>query len=175
MQPFMRKETPADYDKVYALLQLAFGRKAEAELVVSLRNDNAFDENLSIVAEYEDAVAGYLLFTKASICQNKQQVVGCLALAPLAVHPYYQLQGIGSQLMLYGLSVAATAGYGAAVVQGHNRFYSRFGFLPAVNRNIRSPFAVADENFMAAELKEGALRKVSGVVVYPAPFMNPVL
>jgi putative acetyltransferase len=91
-----------------------------------------------------------------------------LALAPLAVTPARQRQGIGSQLVREGLRACAAAGHRIVVVLGHPAYYPRFGFSAALARPLKAPFS--GESFMAAELVPGALPGVAGEVRYPPPF-----
>ncbi len=53
-----------------------------------------------------------------------------LGLAPVAVHPDWQGQGIGSDLVREGLDTALEMDWKAVVVLGDPTYYSRFGFAP---------------------------------------------
>jgi putative acetyltransferase len=93
-----------------------------------------------------------------------------LALAPMAVHPEFQNQGIGSRLVMEGLERYRSLGHRIVVVLGHPKYYPRFGFTSARAKGLEAPFPVPDEAFMVAELVPGGLDTVSGMTVYPAPF-----
>ena len=95
-----------------------------------------------------------------------------LALAPMAVLPEYQNKGVGSQLVRTGLMQAGSMDHKSVIVLGHPEYYPRFGFAPASRWQIKPPFDVPDEAFMALELKEGALKDVCGVVEYPKAFTS---
>ncbi len=56
------------------------------------------------------------------------------------------------------------------IVLGHPSYYPKFGFQKASKWNIRAPFDIADELFMALELKDNALKNVAGVVRYSEAF-----
>lgn len=56
------------------------------------------------------------------------------------------------------------------IVLGHETYYPRFGFRPAIQWQIKAPFEVPEDNFMALELRPGALQTVSGTVQYPDAF-----
>ena len=83
----IRKETPDDFDEVYALVTSAF-RSAEhsdgneQELVVSLRKSSAFVPELSLVAQIWGIDIRIVLFTEAKVGGST-----VLALAPLSVLP----------------------------------------------------------------------------------------
>ena len=165
----IRTEKSEDQALIYNLLSQAFGQEDEAILVNKLRNDPAFIPSLALVAEQDNQIIGHLLFTKLDILGKDQQHTS-LALAPMAVLPAFQKQGIGTQLVHAGLKKAKALGYPSVIVLGHAAYYPRFGFQPASSWNIRAPFEVADEVFMGLELQKGALENVNGMVHYAKAF-----
>lgn len=96
--------------------------------------------------------------------------VDSLALAPVSVAPGHQKKGIGGKLIVAALEKAKELGYGSVVVLGHPEYYPKFGFKKASEWNIKAPFEVPDEVFMAMELRENALQGVEGVVQYSEAF-----
>ena len=97
-------------------------------------------------------------------------VLPALALAPMAVLPEWQRQGIGSMLVRAGLDLCREAGHEIVIVLGHPEFYPRFGFSADLARPLTSPYSSAGDAWMALELVPGALRRVAGEVRYPLPF-----
>jgi predicted N-acetyltransferase YhbS len=112
--------------------------------------------------------ASLFLFSKIKIIGVKEYE--SLALAPMAVLPKYQKQGIGAKLIKEGLKKAKKIGFDSVFVLGHKDYYPRFGFEKASRWNIKCPFKVPDEAFMAIELSVGALKERSGIVEYPKEF-----
>ena len=167
----IRAETPSDHDAVFTLLCSAFGRENEAILVQKLRAAPDFDPDLSLVADYDGVIAGHILFSPIAI-ETKDGSSPALALAPLAVVPDLQRQGIGDQLVRHGLERCRNRGHGVVVVLGDPAYYTRFGFSPAGARHIKSPFPAPEEAFMVLELVPGALSGIAGMVRYPAPFYS---
>ena len=56
---------------------------------------------------------------------------------------------------------------------GHPAFYPNFGFKPARQFGLElKQFEVPDEVFMVYELKEGALTRVKGELIYPKAFFS---
>ena len=102
----------------------------------------------------------------------EQKKYPSIALAPVAVLPKYQGQGIGSQLILKGMNRAKSLDFQSVIVLGHSEYYPRFGFVPASTYSITAPFEVPNEAFMACELKRGALHEVSGIVEYAKEFFD---
>jgi len=163
----IRLERPEDGSAVRHVNELAFGQPAEADLVERLRQ--ACTESLSLVAE-DDAVVGHILFTSVVVDSAGQRVLG-MGLAPMAVLPDRQRQGIGSQLVRRGLDILRERGCPFVVVVGHPEYYPRFGFEPASTRGLASQWEdVPDAAFMVLVLDVHAMAGVSGVAKYRDEF-----
>ncbi len=165
----IRSECPADYAAIDEVNRLAFGQEAEARLVRALRSTAGFEPRMSLVAHGRGRVVGHILFSPVTIV-GAAGGVPAVALAPMAVHPDYQRQGIGSRLVQEGLHACRRFGHAIVVVVGHPDYYPRFGFRPARAMGLEAPFPVPDEAFSAMALAAGALDGVSGMVEYPPPF-----
>jgi putative acetyltransferase len=161
----IRSETAADHDAIRHVNQEAFGSDVEGQLVDALR-DGGF-VRLSLVAELDGRVVGHVLFSDIQIVSDDQSVEA-LALAPMAVLPQHQRQGIGTQLVHRSLDSCRENGYRIVVVLGHPNYYPRFGFSPELAAPLQSQYA--GEAFMALELVPGALGGMTGEVKYPPPF-----
>lgn len=152
----IRKEEPKDYESIASTVKQAFDGAEhsdgnEHDLVNALRNGTSYIPELALVAEVDGKIAGYIMFTKARLGEH---IV--LALAPLAVLPKYQKQGIGTALIKEGHRIANESGYVYSVVLGSEEYYPRAGYLPAENFGIKPPFDVPSANFMAYRLNEAA-------------------
>jgi putative acetyltransferase len=166
MSAVMRPETSADHDAIRHVNRLAFDQDAEARLVDAQRDGGYF--RASLVAEKDGQVVGHILFSDLPVVA-KAGTVPALALAPLAVLPEHQNQGIGSALVRRGLEVCKEQGHRIVVVLGHPHFYQRLGFSSKLAAHLESPYS-GRESFMAIELLPGALVGVTGRVQYPPPF-----
>lgn len=165
----IRSETVADYDVIYRVVREAFASAAhcdgnEQDLVVALRKGEAYIPELALVAIQDEQIVGHILFTRATIEGRPT-----LALAPLAVLPESQRQGIGSALVREGHRIAAAMGFDSCVVLGDPAYYARFGYVPASRFGIRAPFPVADANFMVVRLQPEVDLPI-GMVCYAAAF-----
>jgi putative acetyltransferase len=120
----IRKLTPEEYAKASALLQQAFPRSAyESQLVENLhRTGKTMHEWVCI---HINMVIAYIAFTKA---YHGSAVCG-LHLAPLAVKPEFQKQGIGSELLRFALRQDVIQEK-TLFVLGAPGFYQQFGFEP---------------------------------------------
>ncbi len=165
----IRRETPDDFVQVGRLLEMAFCQKNEAMLVEKLRRNRKYNPMLSLVADYRGYITGHILFFPVAIRSDSSETES-LALAPLSVSPEFQKMGIGGRLIQDGTKIARLTGYGSAIVLGHSKYYSRFGFVPAITWNIKAPFEVPEEALMAIEFEAGALKNAAGIVEYPDEF-----
>ena len=107
MNVLIRPESVADHEAVRHVNRLAFGRDAEARLVDALRDGGYV--RVSLVAEMEGQVVGHILFSDVPIITGAG-TVPALALAPMAVMPEFQNQGIGSALVQQRAGRVPTAG-----------------------------------------------------------------
>ena len=175
----IRPETPADLDAIEEVVRLAFGSDAEPSLVAALRRRPDFVRERSLVAERDGAVVGHVLFSPVQI-ESPGAVVPALVLAPLAVRPDCQRQGIGSALVRRGLEACRGLGHRIVIVIGAPAYYRRFGFTAAASEGLAESLAVHEGSFQVLELVAGALDgalggalgRVSGTVRYPAPFLE---
>jgi putative acetyltransferase len=169
--PLIRPEQPNDRAAIHSVVkqafQEAFGSTAEAKLVDKLRiNGKAA---VSLVAVEEHQIVGHILFSEVTL--GDATIIG---LAPVAVLPSRQKQGIGALLINAGFEACRNAGYTAIVVLGHPEYYPRFGFAPASRFGIKSEYDVRDEVFMAMELQPGALANCAGVAKYQPEFNDRI-
>ena len=165
----IRSEKPEDYQSIYNVNKLAFKGEVEAKLVNNLRKTKGFIPELSIVAIKNGEVVGHILFSVIHI-QTNSKSIPVLALAPMAVLPKHQKQGIGSRLVREGLIKCKELGYKAVILVGHPNYYPRFGFTPAKEIGLELPFDAPSEAFMAYEIIPQALEGTKGMVVYPPEF-----
>lgn len=173
----IRQEECGDRAAVYGLVEAAFADVQESDhreqfLVERLRGVDSFVPQLSLVAETDDGkVVGYILLTRVEIVSKEEAGVS-LAVAPLAVLPGFQRQGIGGMLLKEAHRRAALLGYGTVVLLGHPDYYPRFGYRRAIDFGIEFPFDVPPEFCMVIELLPHAIDKLHGVVRYPAVFFE---
>jgi putative acetyltransferase len=163
----IRIEKPDDIKKIRRINIDVFNTDSEANLIDALRKSDT--RLISIIAEENDVVVGHILFSPVTLDRDNSNVL-IAGLAPMAVVTSRQNQGIGSRLLEAGLKLCEKAGYKAVVVLGHPGFYSRFGFMPSENYNIRSEYDVPADVFMIKELHDGALDSHAGIIKYHPAF-----
>ena len=162
----IREEQAGEYREIRQVIVAAFGGDTEANLVELLRNRNKAP--VALVAANDNKIFGHIMFSPVTITLAPQ-TFRAVGLAPLSVLPAFQRQGLGSMLAREGVKKCAEAGFEMAVVLGSPYYYPRFGFSRASLYGLGNEYG-ADEHFMAMELKEGALDKVSGTVRYSSEF-----
>jgi putative acetyltransferase len=164
----IRVERPNDQEAIYAIHAAAFETSSEANLVDVLRAQT--QPLLSLVTEYSHSqtLVGHILFSPVVLTGHEQLML--MGLAPLAVLPTYQNQGIGSMLVQSGLAHGRQLGWDGVVVLGHPHFYHRFGFKSAASFGIRCEYDVPEEAFMILELTPGSLQERPGTIQYADPF-----
>jgi len=168
----IRPERPEEKSVIWGINRLAFGGESEPNLVDKIRESTGFIPQLSLVALRRGQIIGHILFSLIEIASDDRpdQPMPALALAPMAVHPDFQNQGVGSALVRRGLEVSRDLGHAVVVVVGHPEYYPRFGFSSARAKGLEAPFPVPDEAFLAIELVPGSLQGIKGMVVYPSAF-----
>jgi putative acetyltransferase len=153
----IRSETINDQDAIREIHRLAFGGPAEAKLVEDLRQSG--DAVISLVAERDSRIIGHVLFSKLKAPMK------ALGLAPVAVHPSFQKQGVGLALIRDGLDQAKEDGWTCVFVLGDPAYYGRFGFRVEAAKGYSSPYSGG--HFMAVPFSDVPK---SGEIVYPMPF-----
>jgi putative acetyltransferase len=162
----IRNEKIEDQKAVREINLKAFPTDVEAALVEKLRSSM---DTISLVAVHEDKVVGHIFFSPLTI-ENDKKSFKALILAPIAVLPEYQKQGIGSKLVENGIIECRNQGHSIIVLVGHPEYYPRFGFISAEQNGIEHPFEVPEDVFMVYELVPGVLNNVNGVLKYSEPF-----
>jgi putative acetyltransferase len=157
---------PSDLEAVLAVHRAAFGRGDEAELVRRLCE--AGDNACELMAEAETGVIGHVVYSPCRIEHGDDGRV--LGLAPVAVLPTWQRQGVGTALINQSLDAMRAEGrVRAVVVLGEPDYYSRFGFTPASRVGLHDIYGGGDA-FMVLALQPGGLNGYQGRVNYAPAF-----
>jgi putative acetyltransferase len=164
----IRREREGDAPAIRAVNEKAFGQSVEADVIDTLRI--RCPDSLSLVATVHERVVGHILFTPVTIRFQRVEIRG-MGLAPMAVLPGYQLQGIGSRLVQRGIDALRERSCPFIIVLGHAGYYPRFGFVPASTHGLQCQWGgVPDDAFMVLVLDEAFMAGVSGIVRYRDEF-----
>lgn len=121
----IRESSQEDWGDIEALYQEAFPEENLPPLVQSLLHQ-VEALALSLVGTIHAQMVGHVIFTK---CEVIGQSVNAALLAPLAVAPAWQRQGIGSAMVREGLRRLKEAEVSQVFVLGDPEFYVRLGFV----------------------------------------------
>jgi putative acetyltransferase len=166
----LRESTPADLRSIEALYPLAFPDEGLVQLVRRLLQDPAI--TLSLVAVDETGIAGNIIFTR---CRLDGEGLRAALLAPLAVTPQHQKQGVGTALVRAGLERLREEGVHAVFVLGDPAYYRRFGFSP--ERSVSAPYPIPPEwadAWQSQRLGKGT-GSLGGILQVPDTWLDPAL
>jgi len=162
----IREERQGDAERIRGVNLAAFETSTEADLVDALRRQAI--PLVSLVAEDDANVIGHILFSPVTLASAPG--LNLMGLAPMAVVPSRQRQGVGSTLVREGLERCRQLNVAAVVVLGHTEYYPRFGFVPAARLSLRSEYDVPEQAFMVLELRDGVFDSLSGTIRYHPVF-----
>lgn len=157
---FIRPVTPRDHPNIPGLIKAAIGCHDEALLVNELRQNG--DIAVEYIATDRNELIGHIAFSRLI------SPPGCLALAPLSVHPDRQKTGIGATLIRIATEAVDAAGWIAAFVLGNPAYYGRFGYDVEQAQGFDTPYPA--EFTAACVCDEAAFRTLPRELVYPAAF-----
>jgi putative acetyltransferase len=158
----IRHVRTADHAAIRQVVAAAFEQPDEADLVERLRE--AGDVVFELVEEDAGEIVGHILYSR--LWADREHLYA--ALAPLAVRPDRQRDGVGKRLTKASLETAREFGAQAVIVLGHPEYYPKFGFSPEAAQKVNSPYS-GSPAFMALALEPGALDEPV-LVAYPDAF-----
>ena len=156
-------ETAEDASGIRQVHLAAFPTAAEADLVGMLRDN--LDSEISLIARDAGEILGHVLLSRMEV-EGGGRPYRALGLAPVAVHPNRQRQGIGIALIERALKHAEKLGEDFVFVVGEPEYYSRFGFSAEAAAPFASPYA--GPYFMAKAF--GVEPPSSGTAAYAPAF-----
>ena len=169
----IRPSQPEDSGAIARVITAAFPE--EGDIIVALVNDLLKDPTaqpvVSCVAEIPGEsgteVVGYILFSNAWL-DGDDRSESISMLAPLCVHPTYQKQGIGGQLIEGAIQQLTELGVELAFLLGYPSYYPRHGFSPAGQQGFEPTYPVPNKDadaWMLREIKPGAAATLRGKVI----------
>ena len=174
----IRQSTQADLPQLLHIHNQAFGPEegpVVADLVNKLLCDPSATPYLSLLAKDDRKAIGHALFTKAGITGYEGSISAAI-LAPLAVIPESQRQGVGGKLMRAALQQLSASGVDLVFLAGYPDYYSRHGFQPASTLGFVPPYPMPPEHadaWMVQAIQPGILETVSGQVICADTLNHP--
>lgn len=163
---YIRETTDADIENILFVEREAFNSNIEANLVKYLLTDPSAKPALSLIAFIKDQAVGHILFTTAHL--SSIPPVEASLLAPLAIIPKFQKQGIGGNLIKKGIELLSKSTVDLVFVLGHPEYYPRYGFTPAGELGFEAPYPILEKDadaWMVLALHPDLIGKVAGRVV----------
>ena len=130
----------ADLAPIQQLIAASFSddeNKAIMNVVAALAQENTTPPIKSFIAESGDQLVGYVAYSP--VFTGLDGISGYI-LAPLAVLPTYQKQGVGTKLIEAGSEVLVAYGVDVLLVYGDPDYYGRFGFTEEIARSFVPPY-----------------------------------
>jgi methionyl-tRNA formyltransferase len=159
--PYIRRAEAADFDRIIAVTDLAFGQDLEGRVIRQLVADN--EDMLSLVTVLNGEIVGHIQFYPVWVDGAKR----ACGLGPVSVVPALQKTGLGSAMIREGIGILRRRkACQIMFLLGHAEYYPRFGFKPEIGAQFDSPWE--SPNFMAKPLRDGAPE--AGTLTFPAAF-----
>ena len=130
-------------NSILKIIETAFSdeeNKVIMNLVLELSKETTSPSIKSLVAEVDNQVIGYVSFSPIFL-KSDTNIIGYI-LAPLAVSPEHQKQGVGSKLINFGIDMLTKDGVGVLLVYGDPAYYGRFGFKEEIGRSFVPPYTL---------------------------------
>ena len=141
MEMNIRLAKKADLKSIQTVIETAFSDE-ESEVISNLASDlsseTAGRSIRSLIAEVDGQVVGYV--SCSPIFLRSDASISGYILAPLAVSPEHQKQGVGSRLISSGVDMLSADGVDVLLVYGDPEYYGRFGFKEGIGRSFVPPY-----------------------------------
>ena len=176
MQP--SKLDPSDHSLAIELFRNAFSDSEgpeEGEVIAKLVDELLGDTSvLGFIAGNQqvpkEKILACILFSP--LCFDSPDAA-CL-LSPVAVRTDHQQQGIGQELIRYGLEKLKQSGVNWVFTYGDPRYYSKTGFEPVSQEQALAPFKLTQpEGWLAQSLNGSTLRVPKGKARCVPAFNHP--
>jgi len=141
MKMNIRLDRKADLRSIRKVVETAFSdeeSKVISNLASDLSSETASPSIRSLVAEVDKQVVGYVSYSPIFL-RSDASISGYI-LAPLAVSPEHQKQGVGSRLISSGVDMLSADGVDVLLVYGDPEYYGRFGFKEGIGRSFVPPY-----------------------------------
>ena len=139
----LRYAEKTDFDLILKVIETAFSdeeNKVIMNLVQELHQETTSPSIKSLVAEVDNQVIGYVSYSPIFL-KSDTNITGYI-LAPLAVSPEHQKQGVGSNLINAGIDMLTEDSVGVLLVYGDPADYGRFGFKEEIGQTFVPPYSL---------------------------------
>lgn len=140
----LRHAKNSDLSAILHISEIAFPDEentAIKSLVTNLLAETTTPATLSLVAELDDEVIGYIFFSPIYV-EGGSNITGYI-LSPVAVAPDHQNKGCGVKLINKGKQVLSTQNVDAILVYGDPAYYGKFGFNEEAGSHFVPPYLLS--------------------------------
>jgi putative acetyltransferase len=155
----IRVYEPRDNHKVTALIEEAYERSDEADLVHSLRKAN--DLQCDLVWDEDGEILGHACMARHLHPEGWQTITS------VAVDSAARSCGIGSELVRACLEAARQTDASAVTVLGNARYYLRFGFTRTAAEALETPYSKKDTLMYPIRIENAG---IMAELVYPPAY-----
>jgi putative acetyltransferase len=173
----IRKAALADRAHIAEIYRHAFAENEQdliADLAVDLLVEQTRPLTISLLADSGTVAVGHIAFSPVTI--DRHDDLRASILAPLAVKPNIQKQGVGSLLVQSGITMLGDAGVHIVFVYGDPAYYGRFGFRTGTAEQFRPPHELQYPlGWQAVILSPATPEKLSGTIACVSALDDPRL
>ena len=130
------------------------------KLVSELITINDTQDLLGFVATAQDKIIGCIFFSRLTFDNNANAYI----LSPVAVHTEHQGQGVGQQLITFGINHLKDINVELVFTYGDPKYYSKVGFTHVSEESVKAPLKLTyPEGWLAQSLTGNTVEPISGV------------
>jgi predicted N-acetyltransferase YhbS len=159
----LKHETENDKQEVEDLLDLVFSPSRKNLSSYSLRKNVPKINTLSFVAKNNKGSIVGIIRNWPIFIESRKNL--SLLMGPIAVHPTFQGEGIGSYLINYSIKESRKYGWERAVLIGNIGYYKSFGFFQHNDNKIDFPSPTDPERILLLEIKNNSFDGIKGKVI----------
>ena len=158
-----KHESENDKQEVEELLDLVFSPSRKNLSSYSLRKNVLKINTLSFVAKNNKGSIVGVIRNWPIFIESRKNL--SLLMGPIAVHPTFQGEGLGSFLINYSIKESRKYGWKRAVLIGDIEYYKSFGFFQQNNNKIDFPSPTDPERILLLEIKKNSFDGINGKVI----------
>jgi len=116
-------------------------------------------ELLGFVATSQDKIIGCIFFSRLTFDSN----INAYILSPVAVHTEYQGQGVGQQLITFGIDHLKGVNVDLVFTYGDPKYYSKVGFTHVNEEYVKAPLKLTyPEGWLGQSLTGSIIEPILG-------------
>ncbi|MBT5433331.1 MAG: N-acetyltransferase [Alphaproteobacteria bacterium] len=154
------EERASDHETVVKLARLSLGNRFTDSPAARMRAGTTPVPGLSMIVLENDKLVGTIRYWPILIGAGTKAI----QLGPVAIEPDHRGRGFSRILIRYSLERAQALGHRIAVLIGNPALYGRYGFEPALPRDIVLPETEDRDRLQVMALAPGALDGLSGAI-----------